>query len=218
MKQKTKLKLTLLAAVAAVGLTAPAFAQEATTNLTPIVPEARGGLLGYRYSGAEFTYDHVAGPSPSEWRGFALDYNQPLAAGFDFNLAYGWKRASDYQTRLTQQDLLGGVTAYSPLEWGKPFVQALAGWEWRDGYTGKDHSFVYQLGTGVEFQVASAWVVTPYVNFVRATSFNRSELDYGVKMAYRLTKDWSLTAGIQYEAVRHAKDGTGYMFGVNYHY
>ena len=66
--------------------------------------------------------------------------------------------------------------------------------------------------------MAPALVLTPYVNFVRATSFNWSEVNFGVKTANRLTRDWSVTAGVQYAAVRHAKDGTGLTLGVNYHY
>ncbi len=219
MKQKIKLSLTLLTAAATLGLARPARAQDATPATTMPAPEAHNwSLLGSGYSGVAFTYDHVSGASPSEWRGFTFDVNQPLAAGLDFNLAYGWRRASDSAVRLTQQGISGGVTAFTALDWGKPYVQALAGWEWRDGHGASDHSFAYTLGTGVEFQVAQALVLTPYVNFVRATSFNSSEVDFGVKTAYRLTKEWSVTAGVQYAAVRHAKDGTGLTLGVNYHY
>jgi opacity protein-like surface antigen len=217
MKQKTKLGLTLLAGALALGLAAPAFAQDATTG--PGSTDGHSwGLLGSSYTGAALTYDHVSSSSPSEWRGFAVDYNQPLAAGFDFNLNYNWQRADNYLVRLTQQDLLGGVTAFAPLSWGKPYAQALAGWEWQDGAGHQDNSFVYVLGAGVEFQATSAWVVTPYVNFERATSFDRSEINPGVKTAYRFTRQWSVTASLEYEAVHHAKDGVGYTIGVNYHY
>ena len=219
MIQKTKLGITLLAAAFALGLAAPAFAQDGSATTTAPVSESRGwGLLGSNYSGVDFTYDHVSGASPSEWRGFGVDVNHPLAAGLDLNVAYDWARADNYLVRLTHQDVLGGVTAFTPLEWGKPYVQALAGWAWRDGGGASDNSFMYLVGTGVEFQVAPTWVVTPYVNFKRATSFDRSEADFGVKTAYRITRDWSVTAGVQYEAVRHAKDGVGYSIGVNYHY
>jgi hypothetical protein len=74
------------------------------------------------------------------------------------------------------------------------------------------------LGTGVEFQVARQFAITPYINFVRATGFNRSEGDFGVKGTYRFTRQWGLTAGVQYEAISHAKDATQYTLGVNYHY
>ena len=219
MKQKTKLGLTFLAAAAVLGLAAPAFAQEADATGTATTPSTHSwGLLGSAYSGAAFTYDHIASSSPSEWRGFNVELNQPLRAGLDFNLNYDWAQADNYLLRLTQHDLNAGVTAFTSLDWGKPYVQALAGWEWREGNGPGTNSFAYTLGTGVEFQVAQSLVLTPYVNFVRATSFNSSEFDFGVKTAYRLTREWSVTAGVQYAAVRHTKDGTGFWAGLNYHY
>jgi opacity protein-like surface antigen len=216
MKQKTKLGFFLLAAATALGLAAPAFAQDA--GMATVPQSQNWGQLGSGYSGAAFTYDHRESSTPSEWRGFALDFNQPLQAGLDFNFAYNWQQADNYYVRLREQDLVGGVTAFAPLAWGKPYAQALAGWAWRTGEVVGNDSFVYTLGVGVEFQVAPAWVLTPYVDFNRATSFERSEFDYGVKTSYRLTRAWSLTAGIQYEAVQHAKDGVGYTIGLDYHY
>ncbi len=66
--------------------------------------------------------------------------------------------------------------------------------------------------------MAPAVVVTPFVNFVRATGFNDSEADFGVKTAYRVTKDWSVTARAQYDAVRHYKDSIEYSVGAAYHF
>jgi opacity protein-like surface antigen len=210
--------LILPAAALALGLALPARAQNPDTAPAPTTVATGSGQLGSAYTQADLTYHQIDSISPSVWRGFALAYNQPLQAGLDFNFAYDWGRAEDYTRRLTQQNLAAGVTAYSPLEWGRPYVQALAGWDWRKGDGFTDSSFAYTLGTGVEFQVAPTLVLTPYVNFVRATSFNRSEFDYGAKAAYRLNKAWSLTASVQYEAVMHQKDGRGFTLGVAYHY
>ena len=151
-------------------------------------------------------------------RGFSLAYNQPVAAGWDFNADYGWARAEAYGVKLTQQKLDLGVTAFAPLEWGKPYAQVLGGWVWQKGGGIRDSSFAYTLGTGVEFQVAHAFTLTPFVNFVRATGFNSSEFDLGAKAAYRLSKEWSLTARVQYDAVQHSSDAMEYALGVAYHF
>ena len=216
MRQNPRLAFLFPAAALALGLALPARAQntEATVPAAPIGQ----GQLGSAYGEADFTYHQIDSISPSAWRGFALDYNQPLQAGLDFNFAYDWGRADDYVRRLTQQNLSAGVTAYTPLEWGRPYVQGLAGWDWRKGDSFTGSSFAYTLGAGVEFQVVPTLVLTPYVNFVRATSFEQSEFDYGAKAAYRLNKSWSLTASAQYEAVMHQKDGRGFTLGVAYRY
>ena len=125
MRQNPRLAFLFPAAALALGLALPARAQntEATVPAAPIGQ----GQLGSAYGEADFTYHQIDSISPSAWRGFALDYNQPLQAGLDFNFAYDWGRADDYVRRLTQQNLSAGVTAYTPLEWGRPYVQGLAG-------------------------------------------------------------------------------------------
>ena len=219
MTQNQRTSLLLSAAALALGLALPLRAQSADLAVaTPNTVAGGFGQLGTAYGEADFTYHHTNYVEPSVWRGFALEYNQPLQAGLDFNFAYDWARADDDVRRLTQQGLGLGVTAYSPLEWDRPYVQALGGWDWRKGNGFSGDSFAYTLGAGVEFQVAPTLVLTPYVNFKRATSFNQSEFDYGAKLAYRINKEWSLTASTQYEAVMHQKDGRGFTLGVAYHY
>ncbi len=218
MKQKTKLKSLILTAAASLGLALSASAQSATATVPESAPMPYWGLLGTSYTGVAFNYTQLDAGAPSAMRGAEFTFNQPLAAGYDFNLGYDWGRASTGSVRLTDQDLNLGATAFTKLDWGRPFVQALAGWEWRRGGGVSDSSFAYTLGTGVEFQLAQPFVLTPYINFVRATGFDRSEFDMGVKGTYRLTKQWSLTAGLQYDAVRRDKDAKEYTFGVNYQY
>ena len=219
MKQKTKLTFIISAAAVSLGLALTATAQTADVNAAAPAPtEAGWGLLGTGYTSATFRYTDLDNGPPSAQRGAGIEFNQALQPGLDFNLGYDWARASAGSLRFTSQDLNAGVTAFTKLDWGKPFVQALAGWEWRRGGGASDSSFAYTLGTGVEFQVARQFAVTPYINFVRATGFNRSEGDFGVKGTYRFTRQWGLTAGVQYEAISHAKDATQYTLGVNYHY
>ena len=178
MNQKTKLVSLISAAAASLGLALSASAQTADA---PASFGNGAALLGSGYTSVAYRYTDLDNGSPSALRGAILTFNQPLQAGLDFTLSYDWARASADPIRLTNQDLNAGVTAFSKLEWGKPFVQALAGWEWRRGAGVSDSSFAYTLGTGVEFQVAQPFLLTPYVNFVRATGFNRSEFDLGVK-------------------------------------
>jgi len=219
MKQNITLGFQILAVAAALGLAVSASAQSTDATTTASAPTTTGfGQLGSAYSGVAYTYDHVESSSPSEWRGFALDYNRPLSAGLDFNLGYDWRQGQNYVLRLTQQNLDAGLTAFTALDWGKPYLQALAGWEWQEGYGPGADSFAYSVGTGVEFQVAQPFVLTPFVNFLRATKFDQNEVDYGVKTAYRLTREWDLAASVQRDAVRDANDRMGYSLGVDYHF
>lgn len=216
MKQTKNLKNTILAAALALGLVATATAQ--SVNTAPAVSDTGAGLLGSNYAQLSLNYLDLNDGPPSAARGFTFGYNQRLSSSVDFNAAYDWARAEAYGQHATQQKIDFGATAYTGLEWGKPYVQALAGWVWQKAGSFNEDSFAYTLGTGVEFTVAPKLTLTPFVNFVRATGFNQSEFDLGVKAAYRLNKEWSLTARAQYDAVRHSSDAAEYSAGVAYHF
>ena len=219
MKQNTNVISFILAAAISLGLAASASAQSANVAVpTPSATGSTGGLLGSRYTEIAANYIDLTAGNPSVARGVRLDYNQPLQANFDLNLDYDWARANYAGMRLTQQDVGVGATAFTNLSWGRPFALAAVGWQWQKGGGVTDDSFTYKLGVGTEFQVAPTIVVTPFVNFVRATGFNESEADFGVKAAYRVNKDWSITARAQYDAVRHYKDAAEYSIGAAYHF
>lgn len=218
-KQKTNLKLLLLAAAGSLGLATGALAQSA--NVAPPVPtstELTAGLLGQSYTAVNWNYVDFDGSAPSAARGLSATFNQPLNANLDLQFNYDWLRAGAYGTHVSQHQLDGGVVAYQTYSWGRPFVDLGAGWVWERGGGFSDDSFAYRVGAGVEFQVAPRVSVSPFVTFRRAVSFNASEVDLGVKAAYRITRDWSATAKVQYDAVRHEKDATEYSLGVAYHF
>jgi hypothetical protein len=219
MKQNHNVISFILAAAVTLGLAASASAQNANVAVpTPTESTVTSGLLGSRYTQISANYIDLTAGNPSVARGFQFDYNQPLQANVDLNLGYDWARAHYAGARLTQQDVGVGATAYTNLSWGRPFALAAVGWQWQKGAGVSEDSFTYKVGVGTEFKVAPAVVVTPFVNFVRATGFNDSEVDFGVKAAYRITKDWSLTARAQYDAVRHYKDSAEYSVGAAYHF
>lgn len=219
MKQHTKIRFLILTAAASLGLALSAAAQSSDFAVpSPTPTELNSGLLGTGYTSVTFHYTDLDGGPPSALRGAGVEFNQAVRDGLDFKLGYDWSRASAGAYRFTGQDLSAGAVLYTKLDWGKPYVQALAGWEWARGGGYSDNSFAYTLGTGVEFQVAQRFVLTPYVNFVRATGFNSSEFDLGAKATYRFSRQWGVSVGAEYNAVRHAKDATTYSVGVNYHF
>lgn len=219
MKQNITTKSFILAAAISLGLATTVTAQSANVAVpTPSEPAAAGGLLGTRYTGIAYNYVDLTGSGPNHADGFEVAYNQPLNPNVDLQASYDWARANYAGTRFTQQDFDVAAVAYTNLSWGKPFALVSAGWQWGKGGGLSDDSFRYKLGVGTEFQVSPAFVVTPFVNFVRATGFNDNEVDFGVKAAYRVTRDWDVFARVQYDAISDGSDASEYALGVNYHF
>jgi hypothetical protein len=219
MKQNTTYKTLIAAAALSLGLASTALAQDANVAVPNPADEAPvGGLLGSRYTQVEYNYIDLDGFGPSHADGFGVTLNQPLRPNVDVFASYDWAEAEFAGNKFRVQDAEVGATIYSGLEWGKPFATAAVGWQWQKAGVFKDDSFAFKVGVGSEFQVAPAIVVTPFVNFVRATGFNANEFELGAKATYRINGDWSVTARAQYEAVEHSDNSAEYSLGVNYHF
>ena len=219
--KKTNVKLLVATLAATFALAASAAAQSANVAVpVPSAASASGqGLLGATYTGISGNYFELKKGPPSVARGFSLDYNQPLTDGMDLTVGYDWARARASGFKTTEQKLDALFTAFSKLNWGKPFVSAGLDWDHRHGnFATSGSSIGLLVGTGVEFQVAPAFAVTPFVNLVRETHFNQNEADYGVKATYRLEQNWSVTAKAQYDDIRHLPNITEYSVGLNYHF
>lgn len=219
MNKKTNLKVILSVAVATLGIVGTLSAQTSSQDASDPAKASQGanyGLLGERYGGLDLSYTHLDGSAFDDINGFLFRYNQPLYAGLDFGLGYEWGRSDDVgNLRLKQQELTASVTAYTDYSGNlRPYVQPGIGWTWSKAGSAKSDSFLYFVGAGVEVQVAQSWVVSPYVQFVDATEYSGSNVNFGVKSAYRFNRNWGLQGDISIDDDQN----TGLSVGVNYHF
>jgi hypothetical protein len=214
-----KLKLLVVAAAAAFGLAAGVRAQSPNVAVPNPGAVPVQGLLGSAYAGVAGTYADLHGGPPSVARGWSLYYNQPLMDGLDLTLDYNGMRTRAFGLKATDQRVDSVLTYFFKQDWGKPLVAAGVDWDWQHSdFASSNNGLGLLVGTGVEFQVAPAFVVTPFVNFVRQTASNQNEFDSGAKATYRFSREWSVTAKAQYDAIRSNPDRMEYSLGVNYHY
>lgn len=219
MNQTNRLKTFIFAAAVSIGAATTALAQDANVAVPNPADTIRGGgLLGSTYSQVEYNYIDLRGSGPSHADGVGLTVNQPFWPNIDLHGSYDYAQATFAGTKFRVHDVEFGTTIYSGLEWGKPFATAAVGWQWQKAAGFSDDSFTFRVGVGSEFQLAPAFVVTPFVNFVRATSFDANEYEIGAKATYRINEQWSATVRAQYEAVEDSSDSAEYSIGVNYHF
>jgi len=217
MTKKIKIKLFMLSAIASLSVAGSALAQTSGSikSSAPKVTDPSYGLLGANYVGVDFSYVHVKDSVLDNVNGFSWRYNQVMKQGFDYSLGFGYGRSNEVASwRATQKGVTASVTAYSDHNGIRPYIEPGVGWAWAKAGLISDDSFLYFVGTGVEFQVAKPLVVTPYVEFVDLTSFSGSSWNFGVKSAYRLNKNWGLHVDVSVDDDRNA----GYSLGVNYHF
>lgn len=217
MNKKTTIKSLLLIAVASMSAATMSLAQDASDQATSKAStlSERYGQLGARYTGVDFGYTNLDNNVFDDLNGFALRYNQPLAAGLDFSLGYEWAKSDSVGgLRAKAEEATASVTWYTDYNGMRPFVEPGIGWTWTKVGSGKSDSFLYYVGTGVEFQATRRWVIAPYVQFVDATEYDGNTWNFGVKSAYRLTESW----GVNVDVSRDDDSNTGLKLGVNYHF
>jgi len=198
MTKKITIRTLLLAAAAASGLATAGFAQTAGSAPTAGA-DAGKGLLGQSYVGLDYSYTVLHSSPVPNIQGLSFEYNQPLNTGFDLNLGMADAWSSRYfGTRARQRSIDATAVAFMPdLTWGRPFIGVGAGWTWTKVSDVRDNSFVYNLETGVEFQVTKDLSLTPVVSYTDPTSLHvDNKWGYGVKAHYWITSQWGVSAGI----------------------
>ncbi|MBC7369316.1 MAG: hypothetical protein H7343_21320 [Undibacterium sp.] len=209
----SQLKFLSISSVVLLSLAASASAQD--KSFAPPRPVGVSvGLLGATYAGAEFGYTHQVEGGPRVVRDYGFVYNQPLPEGLDFNLNYDYATGSAKGVTSKQQLAVVGLTGYRSLGWGKAFLQGNVGWAW-DRVGGRhDNGFAYSAKTGIEFQLAPKFVLTPYVSYEDAPKVHEQEWNYGVQGNYRFTKEWSASLGAKMDESHNIR----YAAGVNFHF
>ncbi len=209
MKQNLLIKSFLLA-VAAFSLAGAARAADAMSSAS-VPPSGTMGLLGQTYAGLSYSYLDL-NHSPDHTDDYRFDYNQPLNAGLDGVLSYDFMQTG----AVKQQAVAGALRAFSSAyTWGKPYVEAGAGYTWERGGGGKDNSVLWEIAVGTEFQLAPAFTLTPFVKYQGTPDLAQRDVwNYGVKANYWVDSQWALTAGLD----RDNHQAMRYLVGTNFRF
>ena len=117
---------------------------------------------------------------------------------------------------MNQNTLSGALRAFSTsYNWGKPYVEAGAGYTWVRASGAKDNSFVWETAAGVEFQVVPRATVTPFVQYTDAPDLaGGSKWNFGAKASYWIDSQWAVTTGL----ARDNHQNTAFTVGTNFRF
>lgn len=206
------LKSFLITAALSLGVAANAQTADAAPSLT----SDGQGLLGQTYAGLTYSYLDLRGVSYHA-DNYGFNYNQALHAGLDGFLSYNYAQTGRIAgSRVNGQDVGAGLRAFSnSFAWGKPFVEASAGYTWTK-YAGiKDNSFYWSAAVGAEFQVAPALSVVPFVSYADAPDLSSDGTwEYGVRANYWVNSEWSVVAGV----ARDDSKNMAFTLGTNFRF
>ena len=210
MKTKHSISSLVLAAALVAGFATPARADSGLPEQpAPAAADTAvgQGLLGQVYGTLTYSYIDLDGVS-NHGDDYHIALTQPLSFGLDGFLSYDFV---DYNVGH-QNIVMAGLRPFSTrFNWGKPYVEAGAGYAWTSG----DNSFVWEVAVGTEFQVNPKTTVTPYVQYTDAPDLaGDGTWTFGAKGNYWVNSQWSVTAGVE---LSDEKD-VGFTVGTNFRF
>lgn len=215
MNNHPTIKFLLLAAALALG--AGAVRADLAPPATEPAPVAgNAGLLGQAYGTLTYSYVNLDATSVHADT-FSLAANHPLAFGLDGVLSYDYSQTGNIGgSRLRQHVLGGALRAFSTAHnWGKPYLEAGVGFATARYAGSGDDSYVWELASGIEFQVAPATTITPYVQYLDAPDLpGEGVWNFGVKANHWVNSQAAVTAGIE----RDDDQNTMYTIGTNFRF
>jgi len=215
--KKSLLRKTLLLATALVlGLGVTARAQETAAPAKSAPAASNLSLLGQTYGTLTYSYlnqDDVSSHGDT----YSFSVNQPLAFGLDGVLSYDYSRSGTLAgARVKQHVLAGALRAFSTAyNWGKPYVEAGAGYAWNRYAGTRDNSFIWEIAAGAELQVTPQATLTPYVQYVEAPDLaGGGAWNFGAKASYWVDTQWAVTIGV----LRDDNHNTAFTVGTNFRF
>ena len=208
MKTNISLKSVVFAAALAAGLGVTARADSAPA---PASSDVGQGLLGQVYGTLTYSYVDLDNTS-SHAEDYHFAVNQPLSFGFDGFLSYDFVDFNNGHENI----VMAGLRPFSThFNWGKPYLEAGAGYAWLSNAGINDNSFVWEATAGVELQVTTKTTITPYVQYMDAPSLpSDGTWNFGAKGNYWVTPQWAVTGSVQIDD----SNNVGFTVGTNFRF
>jgi opacity protein-like surface antigen len=211
MKNIISFQNLVLAAALACSLAAPAFAADDPSTTAPAPAAVGHGLLGQTYLNLGYSYTDIIDTSVNASTfGFAL--NQGVREGLDTLLEYSYTQSENTGFgRIDQQIFDVGARAFTNYDGVKPYAEAGLGGLWvKTPVMSHQHSFLWFVGAGVEFQATPDLTLTPFARLSYANSVtDPKQWDYGVRGNYWLTERLALTGSLTRDNTRDMSYGLG---------
>jgi hypothetical protein len=186
-----------------------------------VAPEA--GLIGRRYAGADFTYDHFSGSSFDKAMGAAAVVNLPLNHKFDLNMGYSYADTSGDNVGAIDKSLNASLVVHNRTEYGTAYFASTLGHLWNrvsgPGVGRTENGAYWGFRAGYEVGVGARSAVNFSLGY--ADGFDRDNarahvLRFAAEANHWFSRDVAGVAGISYRQLKESADPIGYSLGLRW--
>lgn len=179
-----------------------------------------GGLLGRRYAGLDFTYDHFTTSRIDKALGVAGALNLPVASNYDFGLSYAYADASGTNYDALDKTLGLSLVVHEPTEYGRGYFGATLGHSWHHLDTslagGRDNGAFWGVRAGCEIPFGRHTALNAGLAYT--DSFDHSlqrnrQLRYFAEASRWLTREIAGVVSVSYRQIKDAPDAVAFTLG-----
>lgn len=184
---------------------------------------AETGLIGKRYAGPDFSYDHFSGSRVDKALGAAAEANVPLSPVFDLNLRYSYVDASGDSYDGLEKRLGASLLTHRLTEYGTAYFAATLGHAWQSadvlGVSSRNNSAFWGVRAGYEIPVGTRTAINAGLGYV--DSFERDDtsaqvLRYAVEGNHWFSRDLAGVLTVAYRQIKAAPDAVSYTAGLRW--
>lgn len=192
-------------------------------SLLSAASAAEAGLIGKRYAGPDFTYDHFTGSTVDRALGAAAEVNLPVAQAFDFNLRYSYADAAGDNYDAIEKRLGASILTHRHTEYGTAYFAGTLGHLWQSvdvlGVGARENGGFWGVRAGYEITVARSTAIDAGIGYSDTfENRNRSgrELRYYVAANHWFSSDLAGVVSAAYRQIRSAPDMVSYTAGLRW--
>lgn len=191
--------------------------------LSATAAAAEAGLIGKRYAGPDFTYDHFSGSAVDKAFGAAAEANVPLAPAFDLNVRYAYSDATGDNYDAIEKRLGASILTHRLTEYGTAYFAATLGHSWRNvdvfSVGRRENGGFWGVRAGYEIPVGRQTAIDAGLGYV--DSFERANtsaqvLRYQVSGNHWFSRDFAGVLSVAYSQIKSAPDAISYTAGLRW--
>jgi hypothetical protein len=198
-----------------VGIALPAAASFAQAG----APES--GLIGRRYAGADFNYDHFSGSAIDYAMGATGVVNLPVASAYDVGLTYSYMDTSGAGRSGIDKLLGASVLTHRATEYGTGYFAAMLGHQWNGahppGLLAPGNTASWGVRAGYEIPLARGTALNAGVGYADAFSHRAAQASvwrYQLEANHWFSRDVTGVLGVAYKQIKASPDAISYTLGL----
>lgn len=193
------------------------------SNLRAQTAAPEAGLIGKRYAGLDYTYDHFSGSSVDKAMGVLGMVNVPLSHSLDLNVGYSYADTSGTNFGAIDKALSAGLLTHQQTEYGTAYFGATLGHLWnrvdRAGINTLENGAFWNFRAGYEMVVGPRTAVNLGIGY--GEGFDRDNarahvVRFGAEANHWFSRDLAGVLGVNYRELKNSPDPLGYSLGLRW--